>query len=164
MVWAFSDAHGVTSGLLKALQEAHILDVALQWIAPPRTALVGCGDYIDRGGDVRGLLALLRRLEADAAAAGGRVLLARGNHEAMPLMIRDGAHEWLETWLAYGGDATLAAFDRQEGSPHHAAGAIERLAAGEPWLLRLARDAAPRRALARRALRPWRPAARWDTR
>jgi hypothetical protein len=61
-VWAFSDAHGVTSGLIAALQRAGILDVALHWVAPPRTALVGCGDYVDRGRDVDGLLELLRRL------------------------------------------------------------------------------------------------------
>src|SRR3990172_8376870 len=107
-VWAFTDTHGVTSGLVAALRAAGIVDAALHWIAPPRTALIGCGDYLDRGGDVRGLVALLRRLMADATLSGGAVFLARGNHEAMPLMIRDGAHEWLETWLEYGGDATTS--------------------------------------------------------
>jgi hypothetical protein len=115
-VWAFSDAHGVTSGFIAALQEAGILDTALHWVAPPRTALVGCGDYIDRGADVRGLVALLRSLAIDAAAAGGRVLLTRGNHEAMPLMIRDGGHAWLATWREYGGDATLAAYACDDGA------------------------------------------------
>ncbi len=67
-MWAFSDTHGVTSGLVAALQAAGILDEALHWVAPPRTALVGCGDYVDRGVDVRGLVALLRRLQADADA------------------------------------------------------------------------------------------------
>jgi hypothetical protein len=109
-VWAFSDTHGVTSGLVTALQAAGLLDAALHWVAPPRTALVGGGDYLDRGRDVPGLVALLRRLAQAAAAAGSAVLLARGNHEAMPLMIRDGAHEWLPTWLEYGGDATVEAF------------------------------------------------------
>jgi diadenosine tetraphosphatase ApaH/serine/threonine PP2A family protein phosphatase len=109
-VWAFSDTHGVTSGLIAALQAAGLLDTALHWVAPARTALVGCGDYLDRGRDVAGLLALLRRLQAAAAAAGSAVLLARGNHEAMPLMVRAGAHEWLATWLEYGGDATVEAF------------------------------------------------------
>lgn len=109
-VWAFSDSHGVTSGLIAALQQAGLLDAALHWIAPPKTALIGCGDYLDRGHDVRGMVAFLRRLQDDAAAAGGAVLLARGNHEAMPLMIRSGAHEWLKTWLEYGGEATVASF------------------------------------------------------
>jgi hypothetical protein len=109
-VWAFSDSHGVTSGLVAALQEAGVLDEAQHWIAPPHTAVVGCGDYLDRGLDVRGMVTFLRRLQIDAAAAGGAVLLARGNHEAMPLMIRSGAHEWLKTWLEYGGETTVASF------------------------------------------------------
>ena len=109
-VWAFTDVHGVTSALIEALRQAGIIDEALHWIAPPRTALVGCGDYIDRGGDVRGLLALVQHLQRVAADGGGAVLPARGNHEAMPLMIRGGAGEWLEVWREYGGDATLTSF------------------------------------------------------
>jgi 3',5'-cyclic AMP phosphodiesterase CpdA len=109
-VWAFSDVHGVTSALASALQQAGLVDADQRWIAPERTALVGCGDYIDRGGDVRGTVALLRRLQGEALAAGGAVVLARGNHEVMPLMVRRGQHEWLETWLEYGGLATAAAY------------------------------------------------------
>lgn len=109
-VWAFSDSHGVTSALLQALAQAGLIDDADGWAAPARTALVGCGDYIDRGGDIPGTVALLRRLQRQAAAAGGAVLLARGNHEAMPLMVRDGQPEWLETWLDYGGRQTVASF------------------------------------------------------
>lgn len=109
-VWAFSDAHGVTSGLVAALQEAGILDDERRWVAPPKTALVGCGDYLDRGGDIPGLVALLQRLPAEAAAAGGAVVLALGNHEIMPLMARGGAHEWVETWLEYGGRQTVDAY------------------------------------------------------
>jgi hypothetical protein len=139
-VWAFSDAHGVTSALVEALQRARILDEALHWIAPPRTALVGCGDYLDRGGDVPGLLELLRRLQAAAAAGGGRVHLARGNHEAMPLMIRAGGEEWLETWLEYGGRATLRGFGclvdgtSPVGGVGPATGLVGSLARRAPWL------------------------------
>jgi hypothetical protein len=132
-VWAFSDAHGVTSGLTAALREAGLIDPAGAWIAPPRTALVGCGDYIDRGGDIRGMVALLRRLQQEAAAAGGAVLLARGNHEAMPLMVRRGQHEWLETWLEYGGDATVDAFScsaDEAADPLRMAATMERCAPG----------------------------------
>lgn len=133
-VWAFSDTHGVTSGLLAALRAAGLIDDALHWVAPPRTALVGCGDYLDRGVDVRGLVALLRRLEEEAHRAGGAVLLARGNHEAMPLMIRGGAHEWLETWLEYGGDATMASFGCRTEDGHDAQRMVARLEAGAPGL------------------------------
>ena len=132
-VWAFSDAHGVTSGLRRALAEAGLVDGAGHWSAPPATALVGCGDYIDRGGDIAGTVALLRRLQAEAAAAGSAVLLARGNHEAMPLMVRDGHHEWLETWLQYGGQATVAAFGctpPQAHDPSRVMAALEGCAPG----------------------------------
>lgn len=109
-VWAFSDAHGVTSGLVSALEEAGLVDGQRRWAAPPRTALVGCGDYLDRGGDIPGLITFLRRLEREASQAGGAVVLARGNHEIMPLMAYDGAMEWVETWLEYGGRETVEAF------------------------------------------------------
>ena len=110
------------------------MDEALHWAAPPRTALVGCGDYLDRGVDVRGLVRLLRRLEDCARAAGGAVLLARGNHEAMPLMIHDGAHEWLETWLEYGGDATMASLAGRLEDIGDAERSMARLEAAEPGL------------------------------
>jgi hypothetical protein len=132
-VWAVSDVHGVTSGLLRALQEAGVLDQQARWIAPPKTALVGCGDYLDRGGDIDGLVRLLRRLPAEAAAAGGAVLLARGNHEVMPLMARGGAHEWLETWLEYGGQQTVEAYACGRADPARATElltAMERCAPG----------------------------------
>lgn len=132
-VWAFSDAHGVTSALRSGLQQAGLLDEDAHWMAPPGTALVGCGDYIDRGGDVRGTVALLRRLQHEAAAAGGAVVLARGNHEIMPLMVRRGQQEWLETWLEYGGLATAEAYGCDQAGvahPERMTGAIEACAPG----------------------------------
>jgi hypothetical protein len=109
-VWAFSDAHGVVSGLVAALREAGLVDGAGRWCAPPRTALIGCGDYLDRGRDVRGMVALLRRLEREARRAGGLAVLARGNHEQMVLWVHEGRHDWIETWLRYGGGSTLASY------------------------------------------------------
>lgn len=141
-VWAFADAHGVTSGLAAALQEAGIVDSDRHWIAPPRTALVGCGDYLDRGGDIRGLVELLQTLEREAPSHGGAVHLARGNHEIMPVMVRRGEHEWLETWLEYGGGATLAAYAcdvADEMAPERLAPIIEACAPGLfEWLESLA--------------------------
>ena len=119
-VWAFSDAHGVTSGLLAALREAGLIDAEARWIAPPRTALVGCGDYLDRGGDIPGMVALLQRLQREAEDAGGVVALALGNHEVMPLMAADGAWEWLETWLEYGGTETVGAYHCGAADPTRA--------------------------------------------
>jgi Calcineurin-like phosphoesterase len=133
-VWAFSDTHGVTSGLLAALGAAGLIDGSLHWTAPARTALVGCGDYLDRGVDVRGLVTLLRRLGREAGTRGGRVLLARGNHEVMPLMVRSGAHEWLETWLEYGGDATMASYDWPAEHGHDAHRMVSHLETSAPGL------------------------------
>jgi serine/threonine protein phosphatase 1 len=109
-VWAFSDPHGVASGLRAALIESGLVDVDLRWAAPPGTALVGCGDYVDRGADSRGVVQLLRRLGDEAAAAGGAVVLARGNHEHLLHGLATGRDHAFELWLAYGGRATLDSF------------------------------------------------------
>lgn len=134
-VWAFSDAHGVTSGLLAALREAGLVDAGARWIAPAKTALVGCGDYLDRGGDIAGLVELLQRLEAAAGAAGGAVVLARGNHEAMPLYAHDGAPEWVETWLEYGGIETVEAFGCPAPDTDRPEDVLACMAEGNPKLL-----------------------------
>jgi hypothetical protein len=116
-VWAFTDPHGVASGLETALREAGLVDSALRWIAPPRTALVGCGDYVDRGLESRRVVQLLRRLEREAAAAGGAVQLARGNHEHLLLQLAAGESHDFETWLFYGGRATLLSWELAELDP-----------------------------------------------
>ena len=144
-VWAFSDSHGVTSGFAAALRQAGLVDVALRWSAPPRTALVGCGDYVDRGADARGTLALLRRLQPEAAAAGSRVVLVRGNHEEMLLHLRAGRSEWLTVWLAYGGHATLQSFGCAPPDPLRDEQALGGIEAAEPgtfaWVESLAQAA-----------------------
>jgi hypothetical protein len=109
-VWAFSDPHGVASGLEAALQEAGIVDGSLRWSAPPETALVGCGDYLDRGRRSRRVVDLLRRLEVEAAAAGGMVVLARGNHEHLLLQLAAGRSRDIGTWVMFGGLPTLASW------------------------------------------------------
>jgi hypothetical protein len=47
---------------------------------------VQTGDVLDRGPDSRKVLDLLRRLEGEAARAGGRVYALLGNHELMRLI------------------------------------------------------------------------------
>jgi serine/threonine protein phosphatase 1 len=109
-VWAFTDVHGVASGLEPALQEAGLVDADLRWAAPPGTALVGCGDYVDRGRESRRVVELLRRLAGEAGAAGGAAILARGNHEHLLLQLAAGESDDVGTWLLYGGRATLDAW------------------------------------------------------
>ncbi|HEX6128717.1 MAG TPA: metallophosphoesterase [Candidatus Limnocylindria bacterium] len=144
-VWAFSDPHGVTSGFSAALLEAGLVDAELRWSAPPGTALVGCGDYLDRGRDSRGTLALLRRLQPEAEAAGGRVVLLRGNHEEMLVHLWAGRHQWLPVWLAYGGHATLESFGCAPEDPMQDEPALREVEAAAPgtfaWLESLAQAA-----------------------
>jgi serine/threonine protein phosphatase 1 len=109
-VWAFSDCHAVLSGLEAGLREAGLVDASLHWAAPPSTALVGCGDYVDRGRESRGLVEWLRQLGAEAAEAGGAVELARGNHELQLLQAAAGDADVVEIWLRYGGWPTLASW------------------------------------------------------
>jgi hypothetical protein len=134
-VWAFSDPHGVTSGFVAALREAGLLDAGLHWSATPRTALVGCGDYIDRGMDTPGLVTLLRRLEVEAADGGGRAVFARGNHEQTLLHIGAGHDELLETWLFYGGQAMLDAYGCPALEPPDPGASVRAIEAAAPGIL-----------------------------
>ena len=144
-VWTFSDAHGVTSGLSTALREAGLVDDELRWAAPPRTALVGCGDYLDRGRDSRGTLALLRRLQPEAEVAGSRLVLLRGNHEEMLVHLWAGRSQWLPVWLAYGGHATLESFGCAPDDPMQDEPALRDMEAAAPgtfaWLESLSQAA-----------------------
>jgi serine/threonine protein phosphatase 1 len=134
-VWAFSDPHGVASGLEPALVEAGIVDEALRWAAPPRTALVGCGDYLDRGRESRRVVELLRRLEGEAEAAGGSVVLARGNHEHLLLHLAAGTSRDFATWVAFGGLATLAAWGIDGLDPADPRSSLRALDAVTPGVL-----------------------------
>lgn len=107
-VYAFSDPHGVRSGLVAAMRGAGLIDVSANWIAPARTALVGVGDYIDRGTDSAGILGDLERWRIQAQAAGSLVVACRGNHEEMLLGIIEGESESYKLWITdfAGGIAT----------------------------------------------------------
>jgi hypothetical protein len=84
-VVAFADVHGAYAELLELLRESGIVDSSGQWAAG-RTHLVSLGDLLDRGADSRKVMDLLQRLQGEAVAAGGRVHVVLGNHEAMNLL------------------------------------------------------------------------------
>jgi hypothetical protein len=109
-VWAFADIHGMLTGLAEALLQAGLTDLDGRWIAPAQTALVGVGDYIDRGPDSAGVVEMLGRLSVEAEAGGSAVVLVRGNHEQMLSDILRGDPEWLPSWLDNGGRPTLASY------------------------------------------------------
>jgi hypothetical protein len=84
-VVAFADVHGAYDELVRALRTSGVVDEGLHWAAGA-THVVSLGDVLDRGSGARPALDLLMRLQAEAAAAGGRVHVLLGNHELMNLI------------------------------------------------------------------------------
>jgi len=84
-VVAVGDVHGAYAPLVELLQTTGIIGDDLHWTGG-ETHLVSLGDLLDRGADARRVLDLVMRLETEAAAAGGRVHVVLGNHEAMNLV------------------------------------------------------------------------------
>ncbi len=82
---AIGDIHGSYDGFVSILQRAGLVDDDLHWIAG-ETTFVQTGDIFDRGVEVFEVLDLLMRLEQEAAAAGGKVIVLLGNHEGMNLV------------------------------------------------------------------------------
>jgi hypothetical protein len=84
-VVAVGDVHGAYARYLDILRTAGILDRRDRW-AGGKAHLVQLGDVVDRGPDSRKAIDFLRKLEKDAASAGGKVHFLLGNHEAMRLI------------------------------------------------------------------------------
>ena len=84
-VVAVGDLHGAYDGFVTILQHTALVDDNLRW-SGGRSHLVQIGDVIDRGPGARKIFDLIRRLEGEAEAAGGRVHMLIGNHEAIALM------------------------------------------------------------------------------
>ena len=66
------------------LREAGVIDDGERWAAGT-AHVVSLGDLLDRGTETRPILDLLMRLQEEARAAGGRLHVLLGNHEAMNL-------------------------------------------------------------------------------
>lgn len=79
---AIGDVHGAYDRFVEILRVAGVVDRRGRW-SGGTTHLVQLGDVVDRGPDSRKALDLIRRLEREAAAAGGRVHALLGNHEVM---------------------------------------------------------------------------------
>jgi hypothetical protein len=82
---AIGDIHGSYDGFVSILQRAGLVDDDAHWIGG-ETTFVQTGDIFDRGVEVFEVLDLLMRLEGEAAAAGGEVIVLLGNHEGMNLV------------------------------------------------------------------------------
>lgn len=83
-VVAIGDVHGAYDNLVAILQRAQLIDAETHWIGGEAT-LVQTGDLFDRGLQVREVMDLLMRIQNEAAAAGGQVIVLLGNHEGMNL-------------------------------------------------------------------------------
>lgn len=83
-LFVVADTHGEYAILVALLKAQRIVDERLRW-SFGNGHLVISGDMVDRGPRQLEILWLLYKLEAEARAAGGRVHVLIGNHEALVL-------------------------------------------------------------------------------
>src|SRR5438045_2562428 len=82
---AVGDVHGAYDRYLEILRVAGVTDADGHWTGG-RTHFVQVGDIVDRGDDSRKALDLVRRLDREAQAAGGRAHVLLGNHEVARML------------------------------------------------------------------------------
>jgi len=110
---AIGDLHGDVQSSRHVLELAGIVDDAGHWIAG-ETILVQTGDITDKGPSSNGVIRLLMNLEAEATAAGGRVVALLGNHEVMNLQ-GDLRYVRPEDFEEFGGPASRQAAFAESG-------------------------------------------------
>jgi hypothetical protein len=74
--------HGDLGGARAALRAAGAIDDRDRWIGG-ELVVVQTGDVLDRGDDEQAILDLVAKLEGEARAAGGALIMLLGNHELM---------------------------------------------------------------------------------
>ncbi|WP_228454299.1 metallophosphoesterase, partial [Streptomyces alkaliphilus] len=123
-LWVVGDVHGYLDELRAALREVGLTDAEDRW-SGGTARLWFLGDFTDRGPDGIGVIDLVMRLSAEAAAAGGYCKALLGNHEVLLL----GAHRFGDTpvdsgagtasfraaWMLNGGQAA----DMERLRDHH---------------------------------------------
>ena len=82
---AIADIHGALDSFTSILRETGLIDADSHWSGGD-ALLVQTGDFTDRGPEVRACMDLLMRLQEEAPAQGGEVIVTLGNHEAMNLI------------------------------------------------------------------------------
>ncbi|MFH8881932.1 metallophosphoesterase [Streptomyces californicus] len=104
-LYVVGDVHGYLDELLAALAEQGLVDADGRWAAG-NARLWFLGDFTDRGPDGIGVIDLVMRLSAEAAAAGGYCKALMGNHELLLI----GAKRFADTPVNSGaGTATFQA-------------------------------------------------------
>ncbi|MET8827584.1 metallophosphoesterase family protein [Streptomyces sp. NPDC004610] len=111
-LYVVGDVHGYLDELVAALHEQGLIDDAGQWCAGT-ARLWFLGDFTDRGPDGIGVIDLVMRLSAEAAAAGGYCKALMGNHELLligakrfgdtPVNSGAGTATFQAAWLLNGG-------------------------------------------------------------
>ncbi|WP_443041525.1 metallophosphoesterase [Streptomyces sp. B21-083] len=123
-LFVVGDVHGYIDELIGALQEQGLIDSAGNWSAGT-ARLWFLGDFTDRGPDGIGVIDLVMRLSAEAAAAGGYCKALMGNHELLllgakrfgdtPVNSGAGTATFQAAWLLNGGQKT----DMDRLQDHH---------------------------------------------
>ncbi|ANS66443.1 serine/threonineprotein kinase [Streptomyces lincolnensis] len=123
-LYVVGDVHGYIDELMAALQEKGLIDAAGNWAAGT-ARLWFLGDFTDRGPDGIGVIDLVMRLSAEAAAAGGYCKALMGNHELLllgakrfgdtPVNSGAGTATFQAAWLLNGGQKT----DMDRLQDHH---------------------------------------------
>ncbi|MGV9312956.1 metallophosphoesterase [Streptomyces sp. NPDC003691] len=104
-LYVVGDVHGYLDQLVAALTAQGLIDADGNWAAG-NARLWFLGDFTDRGPDGIGVIDLVMRLSAEAAAAGGYCKALMGNHELLLL----GAKRFVDTPVNSGaGTATFQA-------------------------------------------------------
>ncbi|MBZ4323675.1 metallophosphoesterase [Streptomyces huiliensis] len=123
-LYVVGDVHGYLDELYAALAAQGIVDQHGHWAAG-NTRLWFLGDFTDRGPDGVGVIDLVMRLSAEAAAAGGYCKALMGNHELLligakrfgdtPVNSGAGTASFQAAWLLNGGQRT----DMERLEDHH---------------------------------------------
>ncbi|NEB78029.1 serine/threonine protein phosphatase [Streptomyces sp. SID14478] len=111
-LYVVGDVHGYLDELLAALAAQGLIDAEGTWAAG-NARLWFLGDFTDRGPDGIGVIDLVMRLSAEAAAAGGYCKALMGNHELLllgakrfgdtPVNSGAGTATFQAAWLLNGG-------------------------------------------------------------
>lgn len=123
---AIGDVHGDLSAFRQALRTADAIDAADHW-SGGALFVVQMGDLLDRGDDEPEILALVSRLEQEAAAAGGHFVTLQGNHEVMNVQrdFRYVTTDGLRDYARYRDEASPEARRSLPRPAHGRAGAFE---------------------------------------
>lgn len=111
-LYVVGDVHGYLDELVTALRAQGLIDDEGRWAAG-NARLWFLGDFTDRGPDGIGVIDLVMRLSAEAAAAGGYCKALMGNHELLligakrfgdtPVNSGAGTATFQAAWLLNGG-------------------------------------------------------------